>query len=618
MAGWQTSSRGFLARLTEAARVHNPRDEDRSTRTRRMTEFMAWSFLLSHEIDKLAAFFSSARAAGTDGIDIEPATAGGDGQASTAFDGMTFDGADAVDAAMASASQVLAGLERVNSISAEGGFQSAVMSAPVVQTKLTGAPANVSLKSTQSLDVDAGSPVAPIPAAPPVIPQIAVLPGFNGLTTFLDGYGLGRTTTSFDSEGLGAAKGPVSAALDFAETPMTTLGFWAASGDLALTSVPLTTDGLSVEWLVQANGHLGDTVTSVNEARGFSAGDIQNETLSSGIASQSNVASVVDGQDWTGLLEVKGNYYEFNTVIQINVVWDRDKVTLNNAAAPESGANHVIDTGGNEQINEARILDPVILEPDVGPDTSELDALLSVDAGQAGAPYQVVAGGQAEYFSVMQINSLVDVDKIDFNASDVFAELGLSSDLGVFADVKAAGASQANDSLIDSSAADPLGLGRLKDLINVNGPMLTTTISGNYYEFNTIVQVNVLYDDDVITDAMAQWGPPGASQGNGVMASGGNLQFNFAQIQKADNLDYLFVHGSYSEYNLVLQLNAIDDSDTIFQSIGLPGGPGGTANGLDLHLDGMIGDAGLDGIGANMFTPAMLGDLGVRGSDLMP
>src|SRR5690606_22971237 len=90
-------------------------------------------------------------------------------------------------------------------------------------------------------------------------------------------------------------------------------------------------------------------------------------------------------------------------------------------------------------------------------------------------------------------------------------------------------------------------------------------VDGDYYEFNTIFQINFVDDGDRVerTDGGGRQEGPGA----GVLATGGNIQFNAASIVKDDASDYLYVGGRYTQYNLVMQVNALDNSSEIKQTI---------------------------------------------------
>ena len=74
-------------------------------------------------------------------------------------------------------------------------------------------------------------------------------------------------------------------------------------------------------------------------------------------------------------------------------------------------------------------------------------------------------------------------------------------------------------------------------------------INGDYYEFNTIFQINVISDNNTIHQTYGN-GNSGYGGGHGVIASGGNIQLNTAGIMKNDHADDLYVGGVYSQYNL--------------------------------------------------------------------
>ena len=91
-----------------------------------------------------------------------------------------------------------------------------------------------------------------------------------------------------------------------------------------------------------------------------------------------------------------------------------------------------------------------------------------------------------------------------------------------------------------------------------------TTVNGNYYQINTVFQLNII-TDHTSTSQTTSGGTGGAD-----VTSGGSLAFNTASIS-IDNLhNDLFVNGQYSQYNLVLQVNALQSTGSISELLHAP------------------------------------------------
>jgi hypothetical protein len=420
---------------------------------------------------------------------------------------------------------------------------------------------------------------------------------FDGLKAFTQGLGFGDDPLGLANAAPGTSVGAVGVALDFTENVFTPVGFWQSLDRLDVNVQPLTRDSVSVDWLVQLNGMKDGHVVEADQIRGFEQGEHAIARDYDGNAFGNN-ASVVDGQDWSGALWVKGNYYEFNTIIQVNILWDNDKITFEDfQSANGTPGGLSIRSGDNQQLNTASI--------GVG-DHDPVAASAGSPASDDPAGHQLIAGGRTEASSAIQINSIVDMDEVNFNVDQLLGDALGSID---FASVYSAGHIQENYSTIisdnESLVAQMTPSGFLvKNKGNIQ------QVNGDYYEFNTIVQLNVISDADEIAERVSD---AAGAQPGGVIASGGTLQFNNASIAKNDHFDDLFVGGRYSQYNLVLQVNAMQDDDRISE---LRGAPGGDDHNATTHgTDGVIGTHGDHAVTVSI--PSAQDDHITRATDLL-
>lgn len=653
-------AQGWWPRLVAAAQIKKPKGADKRARQyRNVTEFLAWSFLLSHELNKDGHFTGTAHASHGDRDDngAQP-TQDAALQPANPLDGDDDDAASSNDTASSSANaptdviaadKTIATVELPVTAVSETFVHSAQSSG--VSGMVDVAPFNLSADGGWwggsgsfgghgpgfgfgpgfgAGGDGGGNGIGGGPGSPgQIVYELAKLPTYAGLDAFVEKFGLGGTSTILAEEGMGSAKSTVAAAISFSQTPMTTLGFYVGSGMLDPHSAPLTIDGISVQYAVQANGSTVAGVGAVNDLFGFS--NVQSAILNvaDGSKLQSNTIQATDGQDWSGLLVVKGNYFEFNTIIQINLAWDLDTVNYSrNGPAPQSitqdgmggtsaagDAGHLlINTGSNSQSNHAKILDAGYLT-----DHIDIDQALGPEGVPAlseshGSTHQLIMGGTSQIYTVIQLNSLVGLDKIAFDFQSMLSSIGVSSDTGMFAQVMAGGDVQSNESFIHLSTSLPT---ITEDaFFRLHAGQQTTIIAGNYYEFNTIVQIN--FSNDNSTSTIGNTNSDGnatstaAFANDGVFASGGNIQFNSAEIVKNDHADDLFVAGRYTQYNMVLQLNALNNSDTITQALG----HSGTDDTL-LHVDHGAADGGTGHSGTDGAMASAVDDASLRGHDAL-
>ena len=383
--------------------------------------------------------------------------------------------------------------------------------------------------------------------------------------------------------------------------------------------------------MMQASGYTEKTQSHMQAASNVDNGALV-QWGDASTKSLANAAALVDGQDWTGTLWVKGNYYEFNTIVQVNVIWNNDTVTLEHtgfdhgstgaAAASQSGPS-VINTGDNQQLNYAQILD-YANSHDAPTDTlgaQRLQTALNL-AGPAlpeVAPaedinsHQLVVGGKNDYYGVIQTNSIVEVDKLDFSMLDKIIGDNTNANFGGFGNLHPGGHVQNNDSYISTLTHTAASLDSADNFYRSHAKSTISVVNGDYYEFNTIFQINVISDNNTIHQTYGN-GSGSYGGGSGVIASGGNIQLNTAGILKNDHADDLYVGGVYSQYNLVLQVSALQNNTTVSQISSV------THDGLgDLGHIGSIydGTSSIGGNGANGGTtitvPSALEELNLRG-----
>ena len=500
--------------------------------------------------------------------------------------------------------------------------------------------------------------------------------------SFFDGLGAFTGQLGFGIDGVEGvdfvlatpddAHGMVGAAATFSQDVLSPLGYWQEEGSFDEVIELTTADIFDVDWAVQLNGVLDGTAFSSTQFSGFDGAslDMSHDTADKSFG---NEATVTDGDDWSGALAVAGDYYEFNTIVQFNVLWDNDTITIENydgsstedvpaadptvvAAstpadeplrsvetppathfAPTEEPAPVVETVAPVEETQAAEMtsaaestpapkyepaskdtptvesapltvsreqpvdtkpvaesppsmnsDPVkssepadgyepvvVYEPVIvktGENTQKNTAEIASYTDPAPSPFkyeddtphQYFAGGASSSTSVVQANVIKDVDEISFEMDEVLGDTIGSLD---FASVQSAGHEQANTSTVVTAANPGQTKKTLVDFLQDydDGPL--SYVAGDYYELNTVVQVNAAFDRDTIVKTALDNAADAAAKAGGpnVVSSGGFMQFNSARIEKDDKDDDLFVGGRYTEFNLVLQINVLDDSDIIKQ-----------------------------------------------------
>ncbi|MDJ0893496.1 MAG: hypothetical protein QNJ92_00010 [Alphaproteobacteria bacterium] len=262
-----------------------------------------------------------------------------------------------------------------------------------------------------------------------------------------------------------------------------------------------------------------------------------------------NIATIVDYNNLTDMV-VGGGYYELNTVIQINILWDEDTI-IDHASVYGDGSGEpaiyqMVDAGGNTLMNKGEIVDD--------------------DSGTA---YQYFGGGYYEYNIETGFDDLIDMlMDFDFENASVDQILHFLEWLGQALHYELAEMAQAY-----SSEVDVMDVSFADEMIDDYEHVLK--VSGDLYDYDTVIQTNLLLDDDVLNNtAVAE------SQGNGEedgevtptsigqgTYSGENAATNEATVVDDEaGSGYETYHDDYYDDDTIYQTNLINDEDKVDQS----------------------------------------------------
>lgn len=424
------------------------------------------------------------------------------------------------------------------------------------------------------------------------------VPFFEGLEQFAQQLGFANGLAELIEAVDPSLRPALASALQVTENPLARVALWQGLSDAPPPVQFWQGDKFEADWVVQANGLSDDGRPLVSSVDGVAASQT-NQLLDSGVKTMGNTATIVDGGDWEGTLWVAKNYFEFNTIVQVNLLWDNDSVIAVSAGAAGVGAGTgTIATGQNLQANNAQIID---LNGTLDLDGSGNGGLVE---GALNNTKQLILGGSYEHFSAVQLNSITDIDQILLAVADHYALVESLSDTIDFAPIASSGHIQTNTALmVGGLSSDGNGMSVAQFYAEARQGEVTF-VNGNYYEFNTVFQINVAFDTDSYL---------GRIDADGIIASGGNVQFNEARILENDNQDSLFVGGRYTEYNLVLQINALEDSDLITQISAMAHGIGAASAAIDaVQPDGVS----QTGTSESVTLPSVMYDQSVRGSGI--
>jgi hypothetical protein len=273
---------------------------------------------------------------------------------------------------------------------------------------------------------------------------------------------------------------------------------------------------------------------------------------------------------------VQGNLYDLTTVEQYNVVVDMDI-----SEQTTTGTHFVATLGENGAINLVQL--------------SEL-----------GASYDliIVGGNRYEFNAVVQVNVLLDDDIVD-QVADGSAAAGQTTNTdGNLLDNDAAIVRIGGDSY-KPLTGDPASLADAIDAKQTEFDYSLATglpgngtdtlkilyVTGDYYNYNILLQTNVLNDADHVQQVAPEASPPagcqtgeaeGADGLTQTVDAGSNALQNIALLVNVGSTsDYQYVGGEVYEDTLLVQANIVADADT------------GTA--ADLHPDLVAAIAALSG-----------------------
>ncbi len=281
------------------------------------------------------------------------------------------------------------------------------------------------------------------------------------------------------------------------------------------------------------------------------------QNVTAGGNTSTNEASLQGSDPGYDLIIVAGDYYEYNIVLQINIVFDNDFIhQLFGAGAADGSYEGEANAGGNSSVNEAGIIKvglgaPLLLGGDYYQSNAFLQYsfLSDMDILKAAAIMLGIDGSETSYDLLQGILAGGNSQQ---NGLSVY-EVGASANLWSLESLSAL-------KLSFFTGEDSLGALLTLDEDETLAPG-TLYVDGDYAEVNVLIQVNVIFDSDTIDqEAMTGGGRAGQDA-----SSGGNTANNSAYIIDTGSSAVLVVAGDYYESNTVIQANFIQDNDTIFQ-----------------------------------------------------
>lgn len=283
-----------------------------------------------------------------------------------------------------------------------------------------------------------------------------------------------------------------------------------------------------------------------------------------------NAAVLFDLADASASIIIEGNLHETNAITQINMLHDADAIEVSAAAFVEQAASKNIASNVTSFVDQ--------------PGTVYGNVSLGGVPGALNWSIDFVQGDFYDVTSLIQSNVIFDNDAIEQTTFDTHftATLGVNGQLDV---------------------TQLLEFGKDYDLI---------VVGGDYFKVNSIVQINIVIDDDIIhqlSDGSGAVSQSFNANGNsllndaGIVNTGGanykplagapadlaealgNLDTEFPYTfaiglpgNGTDTLDVLYVTGNYYNYNLLVQTNVITDVDQVVQiAIPPPGSGDGAA-----------------------------------------
>lgn len=236
----------------------------------------------------------------------------------------------------------------------------------------------------------------------------------------------------------------------------------------------------------------------------------------------------------------RGDFYDIKSLYQYNNLIDGDRTVQSN-----SGVFSSFETGANEQINLARIADIgfydlIIIEGNYHRANwiAQYNIVLDVDF------VHMLRAGDGEAELTTGYNSLTNNATIATYESSAFQPMNASHG-------QLMGALSSGQTILSPNPEWQLAG-------NASGTLKVLYVQGDYYDVNTITQLNVLYDVDQTWQASNS---PNVALG---LATGGNLALNEARIVDPGTLSASkYLGGEAYEASVLIQTNIVTDSDTI-------------------------------------------------------
>jgi hypothetical protein len=320
-----------------------------------------------------------------------------------------------------------------------------------------------------------------------------------------------------------------------------------------------------VNWNAQFNILAdGDSASQSMEIRASNTPDFAQmdrhaatQDVSTGGNGSTNEAALTGNDAGYDLIIVTGNYYEYNIVLQVNIVFDNDLIRMLFGGGSGDGSyESTASAGGNSSVNEAGIVKAGLGAPLLlGGEYHQTDALLQysflsdMDVLKAAAVMLGIGGSEMSYDLLQSILAGGNSQQNGLSVNEIGTDANLWS-------LDSLGALKLNFFTGEDSLDALLTLDEGEDLAPG-----TLYVDGDYAEVNVLVQVNVVFDSDTIDqDAMAHGNQAGQDA-----AAGGNNANNAAYIIDTGSSAVLVVAGDYYESNTVIQANFIQDNDTVFQ-----------------------------------------------------
>lgn len=249
----------------------------------------------------------------------------------------------------------------------------------------------------------------------------------------------------------------------------------------------------------------------------------------------------------------QGDYYDTTIIEQYNTLSD-DDISL---GAPTQ-ADYFTQTGANDLVNAAQVSE-VGMEYDL--------IIVAGDVIKLNGIYQINILYDADIAALTGISDGQTVQSLDGGSNEMI------NDAAIFSTGGQSGAALNNDAqaVVDAVQAgddflageDTWGL-----LDNGDGAFNVLYVTGDYYNHNMIMQVNVVSDADYMTEMLS--GAHGDADGDGMRGdyefdasaqdatTGGNLLINTAAIIEQDvTSQYQFVGGETTSEALLVQANII-------------------------------------------------------------